>query len=96
MLALALPTKGPAPAAKAAAAAAPLLLLPNRSNMSVFTVGQVFFQPIQALTFQMVPLIFQMVCKKRHMTKLIARKKLRTHFISGEKNLMFNLFYFLN
>jgi hypothetical protein len=41
----------------------------------------------------MVPLIFQMVCKKRHMTKLIARKKLRTHIISGEQKLTSNLFF---
>jgi hypothetical protein len=85
MLVLALPTKGPAPAAKAAAAAAPLLPLPNRQNMLVLTMGQVFFQPMQALTFQMVPLIFQMVCKKRHMTKLIARKKLQTHLRGLDK-----------
>jgi hypothetical protein len=95
MLALVLPTKGPAPAAKAAAAAAPLLPLPNSYNMLVLTMGQVFFQPVQALTFQMVPLIFQMVCKKHHMTKLIARKKLRTHIISREQKLTFNLFFLL-
>jgi hypothetical protein len=62
--------------------------------MLVLTVGQVFFQPIQALTFQMFTLIFQMVCKKRHMTKLIVRKKLQTHIISGEQKLTFNLFFF--
>jgi hypothetical protein len=64
--------------------------------MMVLTVGQVFFQPIQALTFQMVPLIFQMVCKKQHMTKLIARKKLQRHIISGEQKLMVNHIFFFN
>ncbi len=64
--------------------------------MLVLTMGQVFFQPIQALTFQMVPLIFQIVCKKWHMTKLIARKKLQTHIISGEQKLRFNLFFLKN
>ena len=54
-----------------------------------------FFQPIQAITFQMVPLIFSDGTQERHMTKLIRRKKTEKHTISRGGGITLNLFFFL-
>ncbi len=61
MLVLALPTKGPAPAAKAATATAPLLPLPNRKTFWFDRGKDVFLTNPSTDFSDGSPLIFQMV-----------------------------------
>ncbi len=87
MLALALLRRRLPPQPKAAAAAWPCCFV----DSDVSYRGMGVFSTNPRMTFQMVPLFFQMVLD---MTKLITRQIKETHNIFGGKNLRSTCFFF--